>query len=65
MPCAIKMTKPDATFHDRMEFLNEAKVMKKYKSHHVIELYGKRLSLHDRIPVRLCIAVSGRFMKVK
>ena len=41
MPCAVKTTKADATYHDRMEFLNEAQVMKKYKSHHIIELYGE------------------------
>ena len=48
MPCAIKTTKAEATLHDRMEFLNEAQVMKKYKSHHIIELYGERTELRRR-----------------
>lgn len=41
IPCAIKTVNETATIRDRMEFLNEAAVMKAFnKSYHVVRLLG-------------------------
>lgn len=41
VPCAIKTVHEKATLHDKMEFLNEASVMKSFnEAHHVVRLLG-------------------------
>lgn len=41
IPCAIKTVNDNATVHDRLDFLNEASVMKAFNnSHHVVRLLG-------------------------
>ncbi|XP_018329960.1 insulin-like peptide receptor isoform X2 [Agrilus planipennis] len=41
LDCAIKTVNESAKMHDRMEFLNEAAVMKAFSdAHHVVKLYG-------------------------
>lgn len=39
-PCAIKTVNEHANERDRIEFLNEASVMKAFKTHHVVQLLG-------------------------
>uniref|UniRef100_A0A1B6DYS9 Tyrosine-protein kinase receptor n=1 Tax=Clastoptera arizonana TaxID=38151 RepID=A0A1B6DYS9_9HEMI len=40
MPCAIKTVNENATDRERIEFLNEASVMKAFNTHHVVRLIG-------------------------
>ena len=39
-PCAIKTVNEHSNDRDRIEFLNEASVMKAFKTHHVVRLLG-------------------------
>nr|QAB35586.1 insulin receptor [Cyrtorhinus lividipennis] len=40
LPCAIKTVNVSAAERDRIEFLNEASVMKAFNTHHVVKLMG-------------------------
>uniref|UniRef100_A0A0A9YBQ5 Tyrosine-protein kinase receptor n=2 Tax=Lygus hesperus TaxID=30085 RepID=A0A0A9YBQ5_LYGHE len=40
LPCAIKTVNVQAADRDRIEFLNEASVMKAFTTHHVVKLLG-------------------------
>ncbi|XP_024944809.1 insulin-like receptor isoform X2 [Cephus cinctus] len=40
VPCAVKTVNENATDRERIEFLNEASVMKAFNTHHVVRLLG-------------------------
>ena len=40
IPCAIKTVNENATDRERINFLNEASVMKEFNTHHVVKLLG-------------------------
>ncbi|XP_014256336.1 insulin-like receptor [Cimex lectularius] len=40
LPCAVKTVNDQAADRDRIEFLNEASVMKAFNTHHVVKLLG-------------------------